>query len=174
MRIAVDFDGTIVENQYPAIGVEKAYAVETLKQLAAEGDEIILWTARCGQYLQDAVEWCEERGLIFSAVNSNYHTCISHQNGFSGARKIHVDIFIDDKNIGGIPNWPKIYLNIKKLKHRLARDARKRRRQMEGGLVSRLCFYLSLRICPPTSRLNIPDRPENKNENKQLTDEKKQ
>lgn len=46
MRIAVDFDGTIVENQYPAIGVERPYAVKILKQLVAEGDEIILCTAR--------------------------------------------------------------------------------------------------------------------------------
>ena len=112
MRIAVDFDGTIVENRYPAIGVEKPYAVRTLKQLAAEGDYIILWSARSGSLLQDAVDWCESQGLRLSAINSNHHMCVNHQNGFSGSRKIHADIFIDDRIVGGFPGWPKIYSKI--------------------------------------------------------------
>ena len=140
MRIAVDFDGTIVENQYPAIGVEKPFAVKTLKQLAAEGDDIILWTARSGPLLQDAVNWCERQGLKFFAINSNYHMCVDHQNGFKGSRKIHADIFIDDRNVGGLPGWPRVYAKITRLKRRINRAQSKSLRRR----VSLLFYKVSL------------------------------
>lgn len=148
MRIAVDFDGTIVENQYPAIGVEKPFAVKTLKQLAAEGDDIILWTARSGSLLQDAVDWCESQGLKFYAINSNYHMCVAHQNGFSGSRKIHADIFIDDRIVGGFPGWPKIYTKIARLKRHINREFSKNSWSRTSGL-----FYkLSIFVWPQTHR----------------------
>ena len=136
MRIAVDFDGTIVENQYTAIGVEKPFAVKTLKRLAAEGDDIILWTARSGDLLQDAVDWCEARGLRFYAVNSNNHRSIAHQNGFKGSRKIQADVFIDDKTVGGLEPWPELYFRIQKMK-------RRRRRRHKKGPFARLFGRMS-------------------------------
>lgn len=142
MRIAVDFDGTIVENQYPAIGVEKPFAVRTLKRLASEGDELILWTARSGQYLQDAVEWCEQNGLTFFAVNSNYHKCIKHQNGFSGARKIQADIFIDDRNIGGFPGWPAVYAKIARLKRKINREFSMEDRSRISSILNKVSLYI--------------------------------
>ena len=63
MTIAVDFDGTIVEHKYPAIGKEKPFAIETLKQLADEGNKLILWTSRDGELLQEALDFCHKRGL---------------------------------------------------------------------------------------------------------------
>ena len=51
MVIAVDFDGTIVEHRYPAIGKELPFAIETLQKLASEGHRLILWTVREGKYL---------------------------------------------------------------------------------------------------------------------------
>lgn len=157
MRIAVDFDGTIVENQYPAIGCEIAFAVPVLKKLIAEGNEVILWTSRSGTFLKDAVDWCSANGLTFYAVNSNHRNCCNpHQ--FHGPRKIRADIYVDDKNLGGIPNWPKIYVKIHKLKHRLARDARRRRRQLEGSRFSKLWFYISLKLHPVPSYINIPHK----------------
>lgn len=138
MRIAVDFDGTIVENQYPAIGVEKPFAVRTLKQLAAEGDEIILWTARSGQLLQDAVDWCESRGLTLSAVNSNYHKCVNHQNGFKGSRKIYADIFIDDRIIGGFPGWTNVYIKISRIKKSIDKEFSKHEQGRRLNVIERL------------------------------------
>ena len=35
MIIAIDFDGTIVEHRYPAIGKELPFAIDTLKSLLA-------------------------------------------------------------------------------------------------------------------------------------------
>ena len=63
MVIAVDFDGTIVEHKYPKIGKEKPFAIATLKRLQNEGHRIALWTVREGELLQDAVNFCHERGL---------------------------------------------------------------------------------------------------------------
>ena len=62
MLIAVDFDGTIVEHEYPKIGKEIPFAIDTLIALANEGHRIVLWTVREGQLLTDAVEFCSKRG----------------------------------------------------------------------------------------------------------------
>ncbi len=69
MIIAVDFDGTIVEHRYPEIGRELPFAIETLKTLQREGHRLILWSVREGRLLDEAVEFCNARGLEFYAVN---------------------------------------------------------------------------------------------------------
>lgn len=113
MIIAVDFDGTIVEHRYPEIGKEIPFAVATLCQLQKDmpGLHIVLWTVREGRLLQDAVEWCEKRGLNFYAVNSNYPGEISSAAD-QGCRKVSADLYIDDRNLGGLPSWPEIYKNV--------------------------------------------------------------
>ena len=63
MTIAVDFDGTIVEHRYPKIGEEIPFATETLKILAKERHRLILWTVREGDLLEEAIEWCRQRGV---------------------------------------------------------------------------------------------------------------
>lgn len=108
MVIAVDFDGTIVEHRYPSIGKELPFAIETLRKLAAEGHRLILWTVREGQCLDEAVEFCRNRGLEFYAVNSDYPEEGKETNG-SFARKIKADLWIDDRNLGGLPDWGTIY-----------------------------------------------------------------
>ena len=109
MRIAVDFDGTIVEHKYPSIGRERPFAVETLKQLAVDGHKLILWTVRSGDTLDEAVKWCAERGLTFYAVNSNQPAGALFSDRKDRSPKIEADVFIDDSNIGGLPDWGKIY-----------------------------------------------------------------
>ncbi|MFV0390497.1 MAG: BT0820 family HAD-type phosphatase [Paludibacteraceae bacterium] len=107
MVIAVDFDGTIVKHEYPAIGKEIPFAIDTLKKLQAEGHhQLILWTVREGELLDEAVEFCRKRGLEFYAVNSNYPT---EENVENQPRKINAELFIDDRNLGGIPDWGLIY-----------------------------------------------------------------
>ena len=108
MLIAVDFDGTIVRHRYPEIGEEIPFAVETLKMLTEERHRLILWTVREGQLLDDAVEWCRKRGLEFYAINRDYpEEDITLNQHFS--RKLKVDLWIDDRNIGGLPDWGTIY-----------------------------------------------------------------
>ena len=72
MIIAVDFDGTIVEHKYPAIGKEIPFAFETLRKLQIEHHKLILWSVREGKLLDEAVTFCRERGLEFYAVNRDY------------------------------------------------------------------------------------------------------
>ena len=108
MIIAVDFDGTIVEHRYPAIGEDKPFAIETLKRLIRDRHQLILWSVREGQLLDEAVQWCRERGVEFWAVNRDYpEEDPRHNQHFS--RKLKADIFIDDRNLGGLPDWGTIY-----------------------------------------------------------------
>jgi hypothetical protein len=107
MTIAVDFDGTIVEHRYPEIGREVPFAIDTLKMLAKEGHRLILWSVREGKLLDEAVAWCRERGLEFYAVNKDFPEETLQHDNFS--RKLKADLFIDDRNIGGLPDWGLIY-----------------------------------------------------------------
>lgn len=104
--IAVDFDGTIVENKYPAMGKPRIFVFETLRSLQKKGYILILWTCRTGHLLDDAVELCKQNGVEFYSVNSAYPGEVLDGRA---ARKIDADIYIDDRNFGGIPSWGEIY-----------------------------------------------------------------
>ncbi len=106
-KLAIDFDGTIVEDAYPGIGKAKIFAFETLKRLQSEGYRLILWTYRSGQSLDEAVEFCRKNGLEFYAVNSSFEGEIFDAN--TQSRKLDADLFIDDRNLGGFPGWGEIY-----------------------------------------------------------------
>lgn len=80
MVIAVDFDGTIVEHKYPAIGRELPFATETLRMLIRDRHKLILWSVREGALLDEAVEWCRERGVEFYAVNRDYPATFGRDN----------------------------------------------------------------------------------------------
>ena len=108
MTIAVDFDGTIVEHRYPEIGPEKPFAVDTLKLLIKDRHQLVLWSVREGKLLDDAIAWCRDRGIEFWAVNRDFpEEDITRNESF--ARKLRVDLFIDDRNLGGLPDWGTIY-----------------------------------------------------------------
>lgn len=129
MIIAVDFDGTIVEHEYPKIGKEKIFATETLRQLINDGHRLILWTVREGELLDEAVEWCRQRGVEFYAVNKDFpEENISKNEQFS--RKIKADVWIDDLNIGGLPDWGTIY--------RIITEKKTLQQVMEEKLVNQL------------------------------------
>ncbi len=116
MTIAVDFDGTIVEHRYPEIGEEKPFAIETLKMLIKDRHKLILWTVRTGKLLDEAVEWCRERGVEFYATNKDYPE-EKQENNPTYTRKLNsIDYFIDDRNIGGLPDWGTIYRMVSRKK----------------------------------------------------------
>ncbi len=118
MTIAVDFDGTIVEHRYPEIGREIPFATDALKMLAKEGHRLILWSVREDRLLEEAVTWCRERGVEFYSVNKDYPEEKQSHDNYS--RKLKVDLFIDDRNIGGLPDWGCIYRMI--TEHKSYRD----------------------------------------------------
>lgn len=110
MIIAVDFDGTIVEHKYPQIGKEIPFATATLRQLMKDGHKLILWSVREGELLQEAVDWCEERGVRFYAINADLDEDTADKRGTAHfSRKIKAHLFIDDRNVGGLPDWGTIY-----------------------------------------------------------------
>lgn len=111
MTIAVDFDGTIVRHRYPKIGEEIPFATDTLRMLISERHRLILWTVREGRLLDEAIEWCKARGVEFYAVNRDFPEEDATGSGFS--RKIKADLFIDDRNFGGLPDWGTIYHRIR-------------------------------------------------------------
>ncbi len=108
MTIAVDFDGTIVTHRYPDIGEEIPFACETLRMLIADRHKLILWSVREGKLLQDAIDWCAERGIEFYAVNRDFPEEDVEKN-IHFSRKLKADVWIDDRNVGGLPDWGTIY-----------------------------------------------------------------
>lgn len=100
--IAIDFDGTIVEHDYPRIGKEMLFAFATIKELHKKGHKLILNTYRTGSLLEEAVEYCKKNGIEFFAINKNYP---EEEMNEKTPRKLDVDVFIDDRNIGGFIGW---------------------------------------------------------------------
>ncbi|MGM5469625.1 BT0820 family HAD-type phosphatase [Flavobacteriaceae bacterium LMO-SS05] len=111
--VAIDFDGTIVEDAFPKIGKPKIFAFETLKRLQEDGHRLILWTYRCGSKLDEAVSFCEANGIHFYAVNKSFP---EEEFDTTQSRKIYADLFIDDRNLGGFLGWGEIYHMITKEK----------------------------------------------------------
>ena len=111
MIIAIDFDGTVVENAYPKIG-KSVGAEEVLKKLVDRGHKLILFTLRNdlteemlsygypnhlepGDYLTQALQWFERRNIPLWGVNKN-----PLYDGVGVSPKPYYDLSIDDRNIG--------------------------------------------------------------------------
>ena len=112
--IAVDFDGTCVEHDYPEVGLDVEGAVETLKELQSRGHRIILYTMRSGSKLDAAVRWFKERKIALWAVNEN-----PEQRKWTESPKVYADFYIDDSALGcpitfidgvrhHVVNWAKV------------------------------------------------------------------
>ena len=126
MRIAIDFDGTIVEHKYPEIGKEQLFAFETMKELQKQNHQLILWTYRTGEQLDEAVEFCRKNGIEFYAVNRNYP---EEQWDGNASRKIQADVYIDDLNLGGFPGWSVVW----QMLNPIDEDPEKQIRQLTKG-----------------------------------------
>jgi hydroxymethylpyrimidine pyrophosphatase-like HAD family hydrolase len=96
MIIAVDFDGTIVEHKFPEIGKEIPHAIDTLKFFQGLGHKIILWTCREKNYLVKAIDFLNDKGLYFDAINENIEDLIEYS-----PRKIFADMYVDDRSFPG-------------------------------------------------------------------------
>lgn len=94
MIVAVDFDGTIVSNAWPRIGIINQHTKDFILWLQKQGHTWILLTMREGEKLQEAVAFCKEHGLNPDYVNDNTKELIE-QFG-NNPRKIYADIYIDD------------------------------------------------------------------------------
>lgn len=93
--IAVDFDGVLCADRWPEIGEAYGAVIEAAKEERRRGAALILWTCRCGAALREAVAWCEDRGLVFDAVNENLPERIAVYG--TESRKVSADEYWDDR-----------------------------------------------------------------------------
>jgi len=105
MIIAVDFDGTIVEHKFPAIGELLPGAKETISTLKELGHTIIIFTCRGGSELLNCKDFLDANRIPYDYLNENAPIDVI---GFKPFPKVYADVYIDDKNFGGFPGWSKI------------------------------------------------------------------
>ena len=95
MYVAIDFDGTIVEHSYPAIGKPVPHALDVMKILQDAGYQLILWTMRSGEELREAVDYCTNNGINLYGINNN-----PTQSSWTTSPKCYAQIYIDDAALG--------------------------------------------------------------------------
>lgn len=93
--IAIDFDGTCVEHEYPSVGMDVEGAAETLRALNNKGHRLILFTMRSGEKLEKAIKWFKDRDIELWAVNEN-----PEQKQWTESPKVFADVYIDDAALG--------------------------------------------------------------------------
>ena len=106
--IAIDFDGTIVEDKFPAIGELKENARSVINALKHEGYYIIVWTCRTGERLLEAEAFLRKEGIAFDAINESSPANLAQYEGVD-TRKVYAHIYIDDKALSPLPGWNEIY-----------------------------------------------------------------
>ena len=95
MKILIDFDGTVVTHEYPAIGEELQYCADTLIELVEQGHKLILWTMRSGHALKEAIEWFAGHNIELYGVQKD-----PTQHTWTASPKAHGNLSIDDRNLG--------------------------------------------------------------------------
>ena len=104
--LAIDFDGTIVTHEFPKIGTPIPHAKEVINRLFDEQYYIIIWSCRGSFNLIEAYIYLKENGIKFHKFNENAPIDLT---GFHPHPKIYANIYIDDANLGGLPEWREIY-----------------------------------------------------------------
>lgn len=118
--VAIDFDGTIVDDQFPKIGDLKRNAKKIINRLIENDNcEIIIWTCRCGNFLELAKTFLIENNVKFNYINENSNYVKRFfGNPMGKALKVYADVYIDDRSIFSNIDWIKIYEEILKIKSR--------------------------------------------------------
>lgn len=100
MIICVDFDGTVVDHKFPAIGEPVPDAINWLKRLHYNGAKLILYTMRSdgmreGDLLAEAVQYLEKNGVELYDVN-----CNPGQKEWTSSPKVYGHVYVDDAAFG--------------------------------------------------------------------------
>lgn len=93
--IGVDFDGTVVTHEFPAIGAPVPGAIEKLKHWSDLGHKIILWTMRSEDTLREAVEYLKSHDIELYGINEN-----PQQKVWTRSPKAYCQVYIDDAAFG--------------------------------------------------------------------------
>jgi hydroxymethylpyrimidine pyrophosphatase-like HAD family hydrolase len=100
MIIAVDFDGTIVDHEFPKIGKEKPGAIRVLNRLKEKGHKIVIWTCRESYSINEMLKWLNENGFQPDAINENID-----KNMQFAKKKVYADLYIDDRSFPAFTSW---------------------------------------------------------------------
>lgn len=100
MIFAIDFDGTIVINQFPDTGFLLPEAEYFIRQLKRHGHKWILYTMREGVLLDEALAFLKEHDIVPDTVNDNLPEL--NETWKNNPRKVYADVYIDDHNAGGL------------------------------------------------------------------------
>ena len=98
MNIYLDFDGTVVEHDFPEIGKLNPFALEVIKKLQDAGHHIILNTMRVefeDGTLEEALEFINLNEAV-EGINISQHTKYKIHPPNWNLDKIENDIYIDD------------------------------------------------------------------------------
>lgn len=95
LKVAIDFDGTIVKHNYPEIGEPVPGAIEFMQKIDKAGHKIILYTMRSGDKLQEAVDYLNENGIYPFGVNND-----PEQSNWTESPKAYAHVYIDDASLG--------------------------------------------------------------------------
>jgi len=100
--IGLDFDHTCVRSEKYPDYYENPHCAVVLRKLQKKGYKLILITMREGKFLDDALEWFKKHGIELYGINDN-----PDQHTWTTARKVFVNWFIDDRNLGTPMVYPK-------------------------------------------------------------------
>ena len=114
MIIAIDFDGTIVTDQFPEVGELVAGAKDAINQLYKDGYTIIIWSCRTGSKKAKAIEFLVKQGVKFHYFNESCFENLKQYN-FVDTRKVYADLYIDDRMLFKLPTWDEIYWIVRDL-----------------------------------------------------------
>lgn len=112
--IAIDFDGTIVEEAYPGIGKLRKDADKYINMLYDEGINILINTCRAGSFEGEAENFLRRKGIKYHYLNCNLPERVEFFK--QDCRKLSAEVYIDDKCLFELPSWEEIYKLIK-VKH---------------------------------------------------------
>ena len=100
--ISIDYDDTIVYQDFPRSGTIKPNAKEVINRLYDEGHHILIWTCRAFDRLEIAKAYLNGCGVKYHVINENLQSNIDKYGG--DTRKQSAHIYIDDRQLGGIPD----------------------------------------------------------------------
>jgi hypothetical protein len=105
--VAIDFDGTIVENEYPNIGPLKENAIRCIRLLKEIGCYIIITSCRTNTKLHpNLAERLTQVRIIKDFLERNNIPFDEIDDGSQG--KVFADVYIDDRAVRFENNWEEI------------------------------------------------------------------
>jgi hypothetical protein len=99
MRIYLDFDGTVVEHHFPAIGAENPNAIKVISMLQLAGHDLVLNTYRADidlSYVHEALNFLNSHPNLFKPIETFLPKKLDPKNFNLENAKACNQLYIDD------------------------------------------------------------------------------